>query len=389
MTRTPAFGAVVLAAGLSSRMGSFKPLLRVGSTSAIERVAGSLRSAGLTDIVVVSGHDRERLVPELRRLALREALNPLYRQGMFTSVQAGAGSLPTHVEAFMVLPVDYPLVSSRVISTLMKAYRGQDIVYPTCCGRRGHPPLISSRLRTDLSTAEEDSSLRAFLEAHAPASREVEVADISILLDMDTPGDHRRIAVFTAAMDAQAAGAAAGEPRLGDDDVRYLWSALQVEERVVRHCRAVAAVAETLAQAAAAAGVPVDPSTVRSAALLHDLAKGSRRHASEGRMVLERLGFPALGAMVGAHMVLPENETRGPDISGSQLVYLADKLVIEDEVAGLEAREQYALRTYSVDDVSAAVIKDRIDVARNIAARLETIVGRSLENISSSLGNPM
>ena len=69
------FGAVILAAGLSSRMKAFKPLLPVGESTAVECLASSLRDAGIEDIVVVTGHLRERLAPVIRRLEVCEAYN--------------------------------------------------------------------------------------------------------------------------------------------------------------------------------------------------------------------------------------------------------------------------------------------------------------------------
>ncbi len=114
-TRT---AAVVLAAGRSSRMGTSKPLLQVGQVTAIERVVSSLRAAGAGQVVVVTGHNPEALLPVLSRLQVDRAHNPDYDSGMFSSVRAGAAALSADVDAFFVLPVDCPLVTPRVLRLL-------------------------------------------------------------------------------------------------------------------------------------------------------------------------------------------------------------------------------------------------------------------------------
>jgi molybdenum cofactor cytidylyltransferase len=379
---TPTFGAVILAAGLSSRMGALKPCLPLGTTTALGRVAGSLRAAGVQDMVVVTGHGRQQTAAEADRLDLPEAHNPDYELGMFTSVQTGSRALQPHVDAFFVLPVDCPLVGPEVISALMASYASNDdVIYPTCCGRRGHPPLLSARLRPALEAADRGSNLRAFLESRAANEREVEVSDISILLDMDTAEDHKRLSMFAEAIDRRGTGAEAQEPRLEDEDAVYLLSALHVQDRVIRHCRAVAAVAESLTEALNAGGSPVDVRLTRSAALLHDMAKGNRKHAVDGETILGRLGLPVLGRIVGSHMVLPDREVDEPGLSESQLVYLADKMVVEDKARGLNGRTEYALQTYGRDDASIASIERRMQAARTIIAKIEAELGRSIEDV--------
>ncbi len=386
MNRTPILGAVILAAGLSSRMGALKPCLPFGMTTALGRVTGALETAGVTNIVVVTGHDRFKTATEAGRLGLTESYNPAYELGMFTSVQTGSRALSQEVDSFFVLPVDCPLVTPGVVTALMESYQtDDDVLYPICCGRRGHPPLLSSRLRGALRAADKGSNLRAFLESQAQGARDVEVTDISPLLDMDTPEDYRRLAVFADAIDGWKDRSACNEPRLSDDDVSYLLRVLEVEGRVIRHCRTVAAVAETLAKELNAAGSRLDVRLLRSAALLHDMAKGNRRHAADGETVLARLGLPSLGRIVGSHMVLPDEEINDSCVSEAQLVYLADKMVVEDRADGLEARAEYALRTYGRDQASVEAIKKRMRAAQTITAKIEASLGRPIQDALSGL----
>lgn len=91
MSSVAGIAAVVLAAGRSSRMRTFKPLLPLGSGSVIERVVRSVSRAGIGDIVVVTGHDSGHLAPVLGELGAREAYNPDWELGMFSSIRAGGG----------------------------------------------------------------------------------------------------------------------------------------------------------------------------------------------------------------------------------------------------------------------------------------------------------
>lgn len=82
-------GAVILAAGYSSRMGSFKPGLHIGDKTVIARLIASFYDAGIKDIVVVSGHNREVLQSLISGFEVTESYNENFPEGMFTSIQAG------------------------------------------------------------------------------------------------------------------------------------------------------------------------------------------------------------------------------------------------------------------------------------------------------------
>jgi CTP:molybdopterin cytidylyltransferase MocA len=179
--------AMVLAAGLSSRMGEFKPLLPLGRGTVLERVVGLFRAAGVTDVRVVVGHRAGDLLPLLGDWGIRPVFNPAYREGMFSSVAAGAADLEPTVTAFLVHPVDIPLVSPRTVQSLLGAWERGDhlIAYPTHQGRRGHPPLISAGLAPALCSWRGKGGLKSLLRQYESRVLEVEVEDAFILRDMD------------------------------------------------------------------------------------------------------------------------------------------------------------------------------------------------------------
>ena len=113
--------AIVLAAGFSSRMGAFKPLLPFGERTLIDHFVTNLRKAGVERIHVVTGFQAGDLAPELTRLGVTRVHNPNFAAGMFSSVRAGVASLPPDADAFLLAPVDVPLLRPSTIARVLHA----------------------------------------------------------------------------------------------------------------------------------------------------------------------------------------------------------------------------------------------------------------------------
>ncbi len=190
--------AIVLAAGYSSRMSDFKPLLPLGNLTVIEIVIGIFRQAGINDITVVLGHRADDLKPVLDPLHVRWVFNEKYNEGMFSSVVAGLRSLGPGVKGVFLLPVDMPLVKSLTVKKIIRAYRelGAYVFYPTFMDRHGHPPLIPSTLFHEILSWRGPDGLQSLLARHETEAREVDVDDKGILLDIDTPEDYSEIRVI-------------------------------------------------------------------------------------------------------------------------------------------------------------------------------------------------
>lgn len=189
--------AIVLAAGLSRRMGRLKPLLPLGQTTVLETAVSPFTEAGIRRLIVVTGHRADQVGPLVARQGWMEAPNPDYRTGMYSSVRAGVAALPAGTAAFFLLPCDIPLVKAATVRQLAAARQsaGRDpaVCYPVFGGRRGHPPLISAALIPQILAGEPDGGLRALLAGHSEQNVEVEVPDEGILRDMDTPEAYERI----------------------------------------------------------------------------------------------------------------------------------------------------------------------------------------------------
>ena len=171
------FAALIPAAGYSSRMGFFKPLLPLGKSLAIARTVDTFRQAGLEDIRVITGYKQELLTPVLNRLGVTVLTNPGFSAGMYSSIQAGVSTLEDAIDAFFLLPGDCPLVKPGTIHALMAAYLRDpsSVIYPVYEGRRGHPPLLCARLRRLIAEHSPENGLNSLLEDYIHDFREVPV----------------------------------------------------------------------------------------------------------------------------------------------------------------------------------------------------------------------
>ncbi len=187
--------AIVLAAGYSSRMGTLKPMLKLGDKTILEQAIRLFRESGVEDVIVVVGHGAEQIVPIVHDCGARAITNEQFERGMFSSVQAGVNVLRPESEAFFVLPVDIPMVRTQTIRDLLGAHWGgkSKIVVPAFRGKKGHPPLINASYRNEILSYSGEDGLRGFFRKHDRDSERVEVADEMILFDLDTPADYEAL----------------------------------------------------------------------------------------------------------------------------------------------------------------------------------------------------
>lgn len=186
---------VVLAAGLSSRLGRQKLLLPLPEGRPLVRLSVErVLAAGLDDVVVVLGRDAEAVGAALAGLAVRTVVNPRYAEGQSTSLGAGLSALPAGTEAAVITLGDQPLPDPGVIGRLAAAFRqsGQPIVVPRYRDGRGNPVLFAASVFDELRAVTGDQGGRAVV-ARDP-SRVAEVAvDAPMPADVDTWADYRAL----------------------------------------------------------------------------------------------------------------------------------------------------------------------------------------------------
>lgn len=185
--------AIVLAAGLSSRMGRPKMLLPWKDTTVLGQVVSTLKDAGVSEIVVVTGANRKSIEDLLPENTARFEYNPDYANGeMLTSVKAGLKALDQKSQAALIALGDQPQVQQHVIERLIEAYRisGSKIVVPSYRMRRGHPWLVDRRLWSQILAVRAPLTLRDFLEEQSGLIEYLTVDNGSILSDLDTLQDY-------------------------------------------------------------------------------------------------------------------------------------------------------------------------------------------------------
>jgi putative nucleotidyltransferase with HDIG domain len=367
--------AIILAAGHSSRMGEFKPLLPLAEMTVLEKTVRLFQRAGIQDIRVVVGYRATDLAPLLEQWKIRWVVNACYKRGMFSSILAGVNTLEMDREAFFLLPVDIPLVRPQTILDLLAAYQKdkENILYPVFGDRRGHPPLIAASYAKEIKEWSGEGGLRCFLEQYERYALDVEVADEYILLDMDTPADYQRLLIRHMRYDIPTA----------QECWVLMTKRFAVEKKIRHHCQAVARLALKLGRVLEAAGHQMDLDLILAAGLLHDLAREKPNHAAVGAQILREMGYFAVADVVENHMDITIHDE--DPIHPSEIVYLADKLVRGNRSVFLNNRFAEKLSKYANDAQASAVIKLRLRNALKIKQRIEAKVGRSMEAVLSEI----
>ena len=183
--------AVVLAAGRSTRMGAVnKMLAQIGGKPLVRIAAEQAVASHAHPVIVVTGHEREKVESVLRGLPVRLVHNPDYADGLGTSLKTGIAAVPQDSDAVIVCLGDMPQVDAALIDRLIAAFdpeRGALVVVPSIDGRRGTPVVWSRRFFQDLMGIQGDVGARYLIGNYAESVVEVPVAGDAALTDVDTP----------------------------------------------------------------------------------------------------------------------------------------------------------------------------------------------------------
>ncbi len=182
--------AIVLAAGRSTRMGGPNKLLADIKGKPLVRIAVEEALASRADpVIVVTGHERDRVESVLAGLTVRFVHNPDFAQGLSTSLKAGLAAVPADADGAIVCLGDMPQVRAALIDRLIAALdpvRGALIAIPTIAGKRGNPVVWSRRFFPELAALEGDVGARHLIGGYGEAVVEVP-ADAAAFVDVDTP----------------------------------------------------------------------------------------------------------------------------------------------------------------------------------------------------------
>ncbi|MBQ9643412.1 MAG: NTP transferase domain-containing protein [Lachnospiraceae bacterium] len=188
-------GAVITAAGMSSRMGDFKPMLNIGSISIAQRVVATLRQAGVSKIVMVTGYQALLLERHLAGNGIVFLRNEQYATTqMFDSVRIGLNYIKDKCDRVLFTPVDIPLFTADTVRAMMACEA--DLACPVCNGETGHPILISCSLIDSLLNDSGENGLHGALSRLSVPMTQIPVEDAGVLHDADTPEDYQELLKF-------------------------------------------------------------------------------------------------------------------------------------------------------------------------------------------------
>ena len=197
----PSIGAILLAAGCSSRFGADNKLLaEIDGRPMVRVVAEAITGAGIDEVLVVTGYDAPAIEHALEGLPVRFAFNDDWRDGMGSSIARGISQLSPTLSGAAIVPGDMPFLSSGLIETLTAKFAelgGTSIVFPTTLAGEQRNPVIWPRsffpLLAGLSGPQGGKKLLIEL---AESGTAVPIADDRLLVDVDDPG---ALAAYSAA----------------------------------------------------------------------------------------------------------------------------------------------------------------------------------------------
>ncbi|HEY5028203.1 MAG TPA: NTP transferase domain-containing protein [Candidatus Angelobacter sp.] len=187
--------AVVLAAGISRRMGTPKQLLSIGGETILERTLKSVRASNVSEIVLVLGHAAESVEREISTERLKIVRNLDYEQGMGTSLRTGLAAVDTKLSAALIVLADQPFVRAETLNQLIACHQESkwQIIIPTYNGFRGNPVLLDRSVFQEVQGLNGDVGCRAIFGDHTENILKLPVDDPGILLDIDSRDDFEKL----------------------------------------------------------------------------------------------------------------------------------------------------------------------------------------------------
>jgi len=205
--------AVILAAGASSRMGTPKQLLRIGTgetggqETLLGRVIENVRRSRACEIVVVLGHVAEEIRKQVPLAGVRVVMNEAYREGMGSSLRVGLGAVDPQMEAALIVLADQPFIRPATLDRLIEQYETNrpQIAIPVYRGFRGNPVLLDRSVFPEVMQLQGDIGCRAIFGSHLENILKVSVEDAGVLADIDEAADLEKLRAFAERGEAEPA----------------------------------------------------------------------------------------------------------------------------------------------------------------------------------------
>lgn len=188
--------ATILSAGMSSRMGYPKALLRYRGRTFLQSILDVTAAVGIARRLVVLGPEPDRILSEHELRGVTLVTNPEMDLGPIGSIKASIEAIRVHpVDGLLVWPVDFPHVAVKTVELMIEAFREKpdSIVVPSTQGQRGHPVLFPRSVFAELEAVADSEGARAVVRAVPERVIEVPVEDPAVVDDLNTPEAYRRL----------------------------------------------------------------------------------------------------------------------------------------------------------------------------------------------------
>ena len=188
-------GAIILAAGRSAHMEELKPMLRMGQTTMIQREIDTIRQAGISPIVVVTGYQADVLERHISHRGAVCIRNKRYETSqMYGSICMGLRHIQKKADRVLLFPADVPMITADTIEKMAQAPGSMAV--PVCQGKKGHPVMLSKEVFGHILTYRGGKGLRGAMDAWGEGVREIEVEDPGVLLDTNTKMDYESLLAY-------------------------------------------------------------------------------------------------------------------------------------------------------------------------------------------------
>ena len=193
--KLPFVSAIILAAGLSVRMGCPKLLMPLGRSTILDTTVRNYLDSEVSEIIVVLGPKPERSAKLLSNYPVKIAVNYEHAKGMSSTIKAGLNTINSKARGIMLALADQPLVNAEIINQLLEVFRvnKSHIIMPVYKEKRGHPVIFSSIYMHELLMLDGDAGAREVIIRHQDNVSEVRVYCNGVIIDIDSQQDYQHI----------------------------------------------------------------------------------------------------------------------------------------------------------------------------------------------------
>lgn len=355
---------LITAAGLSTRMGDFKPLMRINGFPMIRMTVQSMKNAAIEDICVVTGLRAAEVEAAATDMNVCFQRNSEYAAtDMLHSIKLGLERLGDF-DAVFLLPVDMPLISPEVFKRLFDALGGGDVIHPVHSGKRGHPLLFKRACLDSVLGFNESGGLEKALKPFNHT--EVQVGDACIAMDADTAENFESMSEIARRLKGVSQAVC-----------EKLYDEADLAGHIREHCRAVGVLAREMAERLVSCGLYLDVELCASGGALHDIKRLSSPHELTGAAFLRERGYEALAGIVEVHGGF--KGSAAPEFDEKTVVCLADKLVKDTYRVTIRARYDPVLEQFSKDSDIRQRILANVEICESLVSRYLSITGDNLE----------